>query len=186
MDLIVNLDEFSELCGVTAETMRVHIRGIEGHPTWLVERGDRGRGYKIEAEGGLAWWKAKRDDEEQASAERQAQLHQLRLDLLGDAADEPDGLGLSGKQRREEYAAVMERIKLRRTMGELVEVAALDGPGANAVVELRRKLQLVAPEFAAKVDLSIEDRNTLAAMIERAVSSFLESMPTPLRGRSDA
>ena len=58
-DLIVNLEEFAELCGVTAETMRVHVKAVDGDAAWLIERGARGRGYAIEAMGGLAWWKAK-------------------------------------------------------------------------------------------------------------------------------
>ena len=44
VSLVVNLEEFSELCGVTPETMRGYIRSVEGAPGWLIERGDRGRG----------------------------------------------------------------------------------------------------------------------------------------------
>lgn len=174
--MIVNLDEFSELCGVTSETMRVHIRGVEGEPAWLVERGDRGRGYKIEAEGGLAWWKSKREADENASAERRAQLNQLRFDLLGQAADEPEALALSGKQRREEYGAVMERIKLRRMMGELVERSAIEPLLAQAAVEARRQLMLVPAEFATMTGMSAEEVKPLTSLIERAVEKFVSSL----------
>ena len=37
MGLVVNLDEFSELCGRTAETMRDYIRSVEGEPAWLLD-----------------------------------------------------------------------------------------------------------------------------------------------------
>lgn len=173
MALIVNLDEFSELCGVTSETMRVHVRSVEGEPAWLIERGDRGRGYKIEADGGLAWWKARREAEENASAERKAQLQQLRFEHLGDAADSEEALGLSGKQRREEYAAVVERIKLRRMMGDLVERAVIESQLTHASVELRRQLMLVPNEYAATVGLDPKDVRPLAEMIERAVGQFI-------------
>lgn len=177
--MIVNLDEFSELCGVTSETMRVHVRSIEGDPAWLVERGDRGRGYKIEADGGLAWWKSKRDADDNASAERRAQLQQLRFDHLGDAADTNEALSLSGKQRREEYAAVLERIKLRRIMGELVERAAIEPLLTNAAVEVRRQLMQVPSEFAAAAGLSPEEVKPLAVLIERAVAKFADSVTLP-------
>jgi hypothetical protein len=177
MGLVVNLDEFSELCGVTAETMRVHIRGVEGNPVWLIERGDRGRGYKIEAEGGLAWWKAKREGEEQASAERMAQLQQLRFEHLGDAAEAEEALSLSARQRRDEYAAVMERIKLRKVMSELVEWAEIAPLLANAAVELRRQLLQVPGEFAAQAGLTPEEAKPLAVLLERAVNTFVDQLP---------
>ncbi len=179
MTLIVNLDEFSELCGVTAETMRVHIRQVEGSPVWLVERGDRGRGYKIEAEGGLAWWKAKRDADEQASAERQEQLRQLRFEHLGDAADSADAMAMSGKQRREEYAAVLERIKLRRMMGELIERSEIEPLLTNAAVAARQRLQQVPIEYAALMGMTPEDVRPLLALIESAVSEFVKDITLP-------
>ena len=186
MSLIVNLDEFSDLCGVTAETMRVHIRGVEGNPAWLIERGDRGRGYKIEAEGGVAWWKAKRDADDLASAERQAELQQMRLDLLGDAAESPEALSLSGRQRRDEIEAAMARLKLRRQMGELVERAELEAAGVTAAIELRRRLLLVPAEFAAEAGLPPEDVKPLRAMLERAINAFVDALPSPLKGPADA
>jgi hypothetical protein len=184
VSLIVNLDEFSELCGVTSETMRVHIRQVEDHPAWLLERGDRGRGYKIEAEGGLAWWKAKRDADETATAERRAALQQLRFEHLGEAAEGEDALSLSGKQRREEYAAVLERIKLRRVMGELVEWAELEPLMTSAAVDLRRKLSLVPGEFAALTGLSLDQVKPLEALLERALDTFVKALPSPGGGRA--
>lgn len=172
MGLVVNLDEFSELCGVTAETMRVHVRSVEGSPTWLIERGTRGRDYKIDAEGGVAWWQAKRLADETASAERQAQLQQMRLELLGPASGDEDALALSGRQRREEIEAAMARIKLRRTMRELVEVAPLEQALSAAVVALRSQLANVPGEFAVKAALEPADVQELGAMIERAIERF--------------
>ena len=180
MSLIVNLDEFSELCGVTSETMRVHIRQVEGNPAWLLERGDRGRGYKIEAEGGLAWWKARREADETASAERKAALQQLRFEHLGDAAEGgEDALTLSGKQRREEYAAVLERIKLRRLMGELVEWAELEPLMTSAAVDLRRRLALVPGEFAALTGLPPDQVKPLEGLLARALDAFVTALPRP-------
>lgn len=175
----VNLDEFSELCGVTSETMRVHIRAVEGLPDWLIERGDRGRGYKIEPEGGIAWWKARRDAEADASAERQAQLQQLRFEHLGEAADDESNLSLSARQRRDEYAAVMERIKLRRVMGELVEWAGLEALIVAAVIELRRQLMLTPAEFSAASGLTPAQVAPLEAMLDQAIERFIAALPKP-------
>lgn len=174
MTLVVNLEEFSELCGVTTETMRGYIRQIDDAPGWLIERGDRGRGYKIEAEGGVAWWRAKRADDERMEADRLEQLSLLRSDLLGDQADSESDLFLSGKQRREEYAAAMDRIKLRRTMGELVEISEIEGPLAHASVELRRRMGQVVDEFRVAVDLPEDQSAQLRDMVERAMADWVE------------
>ena len=170
--LVVNLDEFSELCGVTAETMRGHIRGVEGSPAWLIERGDRGRGYKIEPEGGLAWWQAKREQADIEAAEHKEKLAQLRFSMLGDQAEGEEALSLSGKQRREEYAAVLDRIKLRRMMGELVEVSQLEPLLASAAVDLRQRLELIPGEMAAAMGVGSEEMAPLERMIERACNEF--------------
>lgn len=172
MGLVVNLDEFSELCGVTAETMRAHVRTVEGNPAWLIERGTRGRDYKIDAELGVAWWRAKREADAAASDERQAQLQQLRLELLGSAAEDEEALTLSGRQRREEHEAAMARIKLRRTMGELVEVAPLEHLLSTAVIALRGQLANLPGEFGVKEGLEPAQVTALEAMVQRVLDRF--------------
>lgn len=186
MALVVNLDEFSGLCGVTSETMRVHVKAIEGNPDWLIERGSRGRDYVIEPTGGLAWWKAKRDSDDRDSEARQAELAQLRFDLLGPAVEDADALTLSGRQRKEEIEATLARLKLRRAMGELIEVAELEAKATTAVVELRRQLLLVPAEFAVAAGLSPEEVKPLADMIDRAVNGFVTGLPGPMKGAADA
>ncbi len=178
MVLVVNLDEFSELCGRTPETMRDYIRAVEGEPAWLIERGTRGRGYRIEAEGGLAWWKALQAADENASAERLAQLQQLRFELLGDSSGSEEELSLSGKQRREEYAAEFERIRLAKMMGKLVDTEELVPALMAAVVESRRRLGLVPGEFAALTGMSQDEVKPLGAMIEKAVDDFVTTFTT--------
>lgn len=186
MGLIVNLNEFSELCGVSDETMRKYFRELEETPVWMLKRGTKGSDYEIESDAGIAWYKARRAADEVASAERLAQLQQLRFDHLGDAADSEEALTLSGKQRREEYAAVLERIKLRRLMGGLVEVGELEALATSAVIELRRKLLLVPAEYAAARGMSSEEVRPLHAMLERAITGFLSSLPSPLKAQGDA
>lgn len=173
MGVIVSLEEFSELVGVTPETMRVHLKAVEGQPGWLIERGDRGRAYKIEAEGAIAWWQAKREAEDLLDAERKGQLQQLRLGLVGNTAESEDRLTLSGRQRREEYGAALEAIKYRKVMGELVEKSELDHVFIPAVVELRRRLMLVPGEFVIAQGLDGHHVQMLEGMLARAVDSFV-------------
>lgn len=172
--LIVNLDAFSELCRVTTETMRGHIRVLNDNPVWLVKRGTRGIGYEIESDGGLAWWQAKRAADDEASAEHQDKLQQLRLDILGDAAGADDELSLSGRQRSEEYAAVTARIKLRHLMGELVERSEIEPILAHAAVDIRRRLMLVPAEYAAQAGISPEEVKPLGVLLERIVNDFVD------------
>lgn len=171
--LVVNLDEFSELCGVTSETMRGYVKAVEGMPDWLIKRGTRGSGYEIDAELGVAWWRKLRADEAAVGAERAERLAQLRLDLVGDAVEGDEAFSLSGKQRREEYAATMERIKLRRVMGELGEVAPIEAVLSGAAVECRRQLMLVPSEFAALTGLTLSEVAPLEAMLAKAIDAFL-------------
>ena len=175
MGLVVNLDEFSELCGVSEVTMRKYFRALEVEPDWMVKRGMKGSDYQIEAEPALAWWKAAREGEELASAERLAQLAQLRFDLLGDDAGAANDLTMSGKQRRDEYAAEFERLRLAKEMGQLVEIDKLVPLLMAAVVESRRRLGLVPAEFAATAGLTPEEVKPLAVMIEKAVNEFVSA-----------
>lgn len=181
--LIVSLDEFAELASVTSETMRVHLRelGKDGSPIpdWLIERGDRGRAYKIEAEGAIAWWQAKRDADEQHGADRQARLQQLRFETIGDVVDKPEQLTLSGRQRREEYAAAMDGIKYRKMLGHLVERADVERVITTAAVEHRRSLQQLPAEFGIAVGLSTDQQRKLEAMIEQAVDKFVTAIAKP-------
>lgn len=186
--LVVNLDEFSELCGVTSETMRGYVKAVEGMPDWLIKRGTRGSGYEIDAELGVAWWRKLRADEAAAGTERAERLAQLRLDLVGDAVEGEEAMSLSGKQRREEYAATMERIKLRRIMGELVERAEIEAVLSSAAVEHRRQLMLIPGEFAALTGMMPADVAPLEGLIAKAIDAFWakQFLPVTSAGAADA
>lgn len=181
--LIVSLEEFAELVGVTAETMRVHLRevGRDGSPApgWLIEKGDRGRAYKIEADGAIAWWREKRESEEAQAGARAERLQQLRFETIGAAVETPEMLTLSGRARREEYAAAMEAIKYRRAIGELVEKAGIQRVLISAVIELRRALQAVPPEFAIAAGLDRDQQRDLDRRLERAVDTFVTVIEKP-------
>lgn len=176
MGLIVNLEELAELVGITPETMRVHLRAVEGQPDWLIKRGDRGRGYRIDAEGAVAWFQAKQEGDDLANEERRLQLAQLRLELIGPQGAEAEQLTLSARQRRDEYAAVLERIKLRREMGALVERADLEHVLTGAAVELRRRIRRVPGEFAIISGLSHEVCRPLDTLLGRAIEEFLTAI----------
>lgn len=186
--LIVNMDEFAELCGVTPETMRGYVKAVDGQPDWLIKRGTRGRGYEIDAINGVAWWRKLRADEAAVGTERAERLAQLRLDLIGNAVEGEEALALSGKQRREEYAATMERIKLRRVMGELVDRAEVEALLSAAAVEHRRQLMLVPGEFAALTGMTPADVAPLEALIGKAVDAFWSKqfVPGSAAGVADA
>lgn len=176
--LVVNLDEFAELCGVTSETMRGYVKAVEGEPDWMIRRGTRGREYEIDAELGIAWWRKLRDDEAAIGAARAEQFAQLRLSLVGDAVEGEEAFSLSGKQRREEYAATMERIKLRRIMSELAEVSAIEAPLSALAVEHRRQLMLVPGEFAALTGMTPAEVAPLEGLLAKAIDTFWEKAVT--------
>ena len=153
--LVVSLDEFASICGVTPETMRKHLKTAPVDSEWLLERGRRGVGYKIAAEGGLAWWR----DRETGGGDDELRLRQLaefRLRSLGDGAGEDDELLLTGKQRFEEFKAGQAELAYRELIGELCRVAEIEDETVNAVIELRRQLQGVGPAIGHKHQLPRE------------------------------
>lgn len=174
--LIVNLDEFSDLCQVTPETMRAHIKALDHEPIWLIKRGGRGSGYEIEALGGRDWWLKKTESDAAVEEERKQKLQQLRLDIIGDQAEDGDSLSLSGRQRREEYAAGLEAIKYRRTMGELVERAEMESELSSAAVELRRRLMLLPAEFVIEQGLPKKHVKPLKDLLKKAIDEFVKSI----------
>lgn len=181
--LIVSLDEFAELARVTPETMRTHLKNLlrdaTVDPEWLVERGDRGRAYKIEAAGGLRWWIAKQDADLLADEEKRGKLQQMRLDIVGEGAEAADHLTMSGRQRRDEYAAAMDAVKYRKMIGELLEKVEVERVISGAAVELRRRLQQIAPEFGILAGLQADQVQQLAGMTERAVEAFVDAIAKP-------
>ncbi len=58
-ELIISLDEFASIVGVTPETMRTHMKQAPADAAWVLERGRRGVGYKIAAGGAVAWWQSR-------------------------------------------------------------------------------------------------------------------------------
>lgn len=173
--LVVNVNEFADLCGVTAETMRVHLKAVEGNPDWLIERGTRGREYRIDARGGVAWWRKTRDDAALAEADRSEQLAQLRLELTGGVVEDAETLALSGKQRIQEYAAAEAAAKYRRMMGDLLDRNEVVRVLASAATELRRRLMQVPAEFAIREGLPPKSIIPLEGMLGRAIDDFLRN-----------
>lgn len=185
--VIVSLEEFADLCGVTPETMRVHLKTVEGEPDWLIAKGDRGRAYQIEAHGGVAWWKARRDAEDNASTERRNQLAQMRFDLLGPAVIDQAQLSMSGRARKEEFEAGFKELEFRKAMGELVEKAELLHTLTGAAVELRRRLMLCPGEFAIVAGFEADQVKPLEGILARALDAFVTSLaPIGIVAASDA
>lgn len=171
-ELIVSLDEFAALCGVTPETMRTHLKQSPANAEWLLERGRRGVGYKIAAEAALAWWRSRSASAGEDNA-RQQQLAELRMQMLGDAGDD-EGLLLTGKQRYEEYKAGEAELAYRQSIGELCRVADIEAETVNAAIELRRQLQTVARTIRHKFDLSVEVETALDALIGEKLAAFVK------------
>ena len=173
-ELIVNMDEFASLCGVTTETMRSHLKAAPAKAPWILERGTRGRGYKIAALAGIEWWKqraaAGNDDDGRA-----AKLAELRLSMLGGDASEDDLL-LSGKQRGDEFKAGLAELEYREAMGELVRVQDIEAETVNAVIELRRQLQGVGLTIRRKFSLEREVQDAIDELIAERLKLFVEAL----------
>lgn len=170
-ELIVSLDEFAGLCGVTPETMRNHLKQAPD-ADWLLERGRRGVGYKIAAEAAIAWWRNRSTNAGEDNA-RQQQLADLRMQMLGDAGDD-EGLLLTGKQRYEEYRAGEAEIAYRQAIGELCRVADIEAETVNAAIELRRQLQGVARTIRHQFDLRVEVQTAIDDLIAEKLAAFVK------------
>lgn len=173
-ELIVSLDEFAALCGITAETMRSHLKQAPVDADWMLVRGSRGVGYKIAAQAALEWWRGRSAGGDADDLRRQ-QMAELRLQMLGDAGDD-EGLLLTGKQRYEEYKAGEAELAYRQSIGELCRVADIEGETVNAVIELRRELQKVAPTIRRKFNLDREVETAIHDLIADKLQVFVKKL----------
>jgi hypothetical protein len=171
-ELIISLDEFASICGVTAETMRSHLKQAPADAEWLIERGRRGVGYKIRAADAVAWWKSRSNSGGDDDI-RRAQLAEWRLTALGDAGDD-EGLGLTGKQRFDEYRAGEAELAYRQAIGELCRAADIEEETVNAVIELRRQLQGVGPIIRHKFKLDKEVQTAIDEEIASRLAAFIK------------
>jgi predicted transcriptional regulator len=173
-ELIISLDEFASLVGVTPETMRTHLKQAPDGAEWLLERGRRGVGYKILATKALAWWRDRKTGDG-ADDLKQRQLAELRLQMLGDAGDD-EGLHLTGKQRYEEFKAGQAELDYREQIGELCRVATWEGETANAVIELRRQLQRVGKIVRRKFGLKLEVEEAIDEILADRLEQFVKAL----------
>ncbi|WP_267433795.1 hypothetical protein [Sphingomonas sp. GM_Shp_1] len=173
-DLIVSLDELASICGVTPETMRKHLANAPADAEWIIERGRRGVGYKIVAAGAVEWWKS-RGTANVESDERSAALAEWRLSALGDAGDD-EGLGLTGKQRYEEFKAGEAELAYRQAIGELARVADIEAETVNAVIELRRQLQAVGRVVRRQFGLEKEVETAIDDEIAKRLAKFVATL----------
>lgn len=179
-ELVVSLDEFASICGVTPETMRKHLAQAPADAPWLIERGRRGVGYKIAAGGAVAWWRTRSAGGGEDDA-KLAAIAELRMQMLGDAGDD-DGLLLTGKQRYEEYKAGEAELLYRRTIGELCRVADIEAETSNAAIELRRQLQGVGPAIRRQFALAKEVETAIEALIGEKLAAFIKALDTDVDG----
>lgn len=173
-ELVVSLDEFASLCGVTPETMRGHLKQAPANAEWMLERGRRGVGYKIAAEAALAWWR-KRADGAGEDEVRQQRLAELRLQMLGGDADDED-LVLTGKQRYDEYRAGQAELDYRTAIGELCRVADVEGETANAAIELRRQLKEVGRIIRRRFNLDPEVEAAIDELLGEKLQAFVTKL----------
>lgn len=173
-ELVVSLDEFASICGVTPETMRKHLAQAPVDADWMVEKGRRGVGYKIAAAGAVAWWRARATSSADDDV-RSAALAELRMQMLGDAGDD-EGLALSGKQRYEEYKAGEAELSYRELIGELCRVAEIEGETANAVIELRRQLQGVGRTIRRKFELPATVEAAIDELLGERLALFVRAL----------
>jgi phage terminase Nu1 subunit (DNA packaging protein) len=173
-ELIVNLDEFASLCGVTPETMRGHLKVAPADAKWILERGARGRGYKIAAQAALEWWR-KRTANDGEDADRRQRLAELRLQMMGGDAGEEDVL-LTGKQRYEEYRAGEAELAYRQAIGELARLADIENELVNSVIELRRQLQGVGRSIRRKFGLDRDVESAIDELIGKRLKEFVKAL----------
>ena len=179
-ELVVSLDEFASICGVTPETMRKHLAQAPADAAWLIERGRRGVGYKIAAGGAVAWWRTRSTGGGEDDA-KLAAIAELRMQMLGDAGDD-DGMLLTGKQRYEEYKAGEAELLYRKTIGELCRVADIEAETSNAAIELRRQLQGVGPAIRRQFALAKEVETAIEALIGEKLAAFIKKLDVDVDG----
>jgi hypothetical protein len=174
----VSLAEASELFDISETTLRKYARD----PSFpVLSRGSHGVPYELDPFAVKGWLEKRSDDLERATHERAEELAQMRLELFGGdtSPEESERLKLSGRQRKEEAAAELELIKLRRVKGELLERSAVEHCQAVAYTELRNELMAVADSVARLLSLDRSARNVIDEAIRSALERAVETLADP-------
>lgn len=176
-DMIVSLDEFADLIGLTTEQMRKHLNKLDEETAagFILERGSHGRAYKILARAGHAWWIAKKEREAEEAKTHADDLAQLRMDLVGGSADDDADYELSGKRRKEEAEAELTLLRLRGAKGELLEREVMVRLLRQVFVDLRKGLTTIPATFAKKHELDAAMRLDLEKLVETRLGALAES-----------
>lgn len=167
----MNLTECADLLGISTETLRGYVNKavVNGFP--VEQHGGNGVSYVIDARAAAEWWKRNKGEALRAKDARAEDLFQMRLELFGVDADEDEAarLHLSGKQRREEFQAEREQLRLMRDKGQLLLKSHVEDTLAAALTSLRQDLLAVPINVAKRLSLNRGKRQVVDDIVRAAL-----------------
>jgi phage terminase Nu1 subunit (DNA packaging protein) len=175
---ITDLKGLAVICGVSAPTMQLALKEAPTGAKWLIERGGRGRGYKILARDGAAWFKRHKQQRAAAAAAPSAEEHdlaRLRKHMLGDGASLEDLL-LPGKRRYEEYKAAEAELAYRKALGELCPVAEMHDALTDLVIRYRSALTHIPAAMRRRYSLEREAEDWLYQTIADGLKEMVRGL----------
>lgn len=177
--VLVQLGELATVPGMPTEaTLRKIIRDNADFP--VVSRGKNGVAYEIDLERAVRWIRDNEEKRLQAQRERQDEVQQFALDLLGpDAARDQEQKGLSAAERKQLLEEELVAIKLAERKGELIRKASVEDALTALIVKDAHRRSSFSARLAKRIELRRDVIIAIDALMEidrKAFAADLETM----------
>lgn len=180
----LNLGEFARVVGSTEPTVRKRIDEADDGE-WLIERGGKGRDYRIDPVLGPQWWRAEEDRRRAEEEKRGQAVEQLALHFLGENALRSDLEGGLSPADQLKLLEVQKALRLEaKERGDLLDRRAIGGR-LNQVMTLLTKRVLAAAKRAARdADMAHAQRAEWEEAVENALNEAIDQCQDLLRGEA--
>lgn len=135
----VNLDETSELIGVSLPTLKKLLKSNEDFP--VLKFGRNGVAYELDIRAVKNWLEKHESEKAEADAARRAELGALQEELFGRSIDGDAVLSLTPEQRAKVADAKFKENRLAEQQGRLVEANAVRQVAEYVLMTFRQELQ---------------------------------------------
>ena len=177
----LNLGQFAKVVGSTEPTVRKRVDEA-GDGDWLIERGSKGRDYKIHPVLGPLWWREEEERRRQEEAAKDEAVDQLRMTFLGDNALQAEVQGLSASDRLKELE-VQKALRIEaRERGVLVDRGALQRVLGNTMAMLSKQILSAAKTIGREADLKPAQRSEWEERVEKAMNAAIDRCQEALQG----
>lgn len=176
----LNLGQFAKVVGSTEPTVRKRVEESDGG-SWLIERGSKGRDYRIHPVLGLEWWRGEEARRREAEEAEEQAVEQLAMAFLGPNALKTEAQGLSAAEQLK-LLEVQKALRLEaQARGSLVDREQFVQLMGNTLSMLTRRILAAAKAVAREADLKPVQRSAWEEAVEQAINAAIDSCQERLK-----